>query len=91
MEEAGVEWLSPTDADARLMKCKSGFMPAYNIQSTVDNGYHFITTFEVTNYQNDYYSFALPSFLLLFCLIKKVKEKSSRNENKRKNHFPLDN
>jgi transposase/nucleoside 2-deoxyribosyltransferase len=57
LEKAGVEWLSPTDTDARLMKSKSGFMPAYNIQSTVDNESHFITTFEVTNYQNDYYSF----------------------------------
>jgi len=57
LEKSGVEWLSPTDTDARLMKSKNGFLPAYNIQSTVDNESHFITTFEVTNYSNDYYSF----------------------------------
>ncbi|MDR0206099.1 MAG: IS1182 family transposase, partial [Bacteroidales bacterium] len=57
LEKAGEEWLSPTDSDARLMKSKNGFMPAYNIQCTSDNESHFITTCEVTNYQNDYHSF----------------------------------
>ena len=56
LESAGEEWLSPTDTDARLMKSKDGFMPAYNIQSTIDNDTHFMTTCEVTNYPNDFHS-----------------------------------
>jgi transposase len=56
LEAAAVEWLSATDPDARLMKSKGSFIPAYNIQNTVDNASHFITSCEVTNYQNDYYS-----------------------------------
>ena len=56
LEAAGLEWLSPTDPDARLMKSKGAYMPAYNIQSTVDNDTHFMTTCDVTNYPHDYYS-----------------------------------
>jgi len=56
LETAGVEWFSPTDPQARLMKSKGSFMPAYNVQNTVDNDTHFITSCEVTNYPNDYYS-----------------------------------
>jgi transposase len=51
------EWLSSTDPQAKLMKSKNGFIPAYNVQNTVDNDTHFITTCEVTDYPNDYYSF----------------------------------
>jgi Transposase DDE domain. len=56
LETAGREWMSPTDSEAKLMKSKDGFIPAYNIQNTVDNDSHFITTCEVTDYSNDYYS-----------------------------------
>jgi hypothetical protein len=56
LEAAGEEWLSPTDPDARLMKSKEGFMPAYNIQSTCDNDTHFMLTCEVTDYPNDFHS-----------------------------------
>ena len=56
LETAGLEWLSPTDPQARLMKRKTEFMPAYNVQNTVDNETHFITSCEVTDYPNDYYS-----------------------------------
>ena len=56
LEAAGEQWLSPTDPDARLMKSKDGFMPAYNIQCTCDNDTHFMLTCEVTDYPNDYYS-----------------------------------
>jgi len=56
LQAAGQEWLSPTDPDARLMKSKDGFMPAYNIQSTSDNDTHFMTSCEVTNYPNDFHS-----------------------------------
>ena len=56
LESAGEEWVSPTDPQARLMKSKDGFMPAYNIQSTCDNDTHFMLTCEVTDYPNDFYS-----------------------------------
>jgi transposase len=56
LESAGLEWMSPIDPQARLMKSRNGFIPAYNIQNTVDNDTHFITSCEVTDYPNDYYS-----------------------------------
>jgi transposase len=56
MEARGIEWISPTDPQARLMKSRNGYIPAYNVQNTVDNDTHFITTCEVTDYPNDYYS-----------------------------------
>jgi hypothetical protein len=56
LEKSGLGWLSPTDPQARLMKSRNGFIPAYNIQNTVDNDTHFITSCEVTDYPNDYHS-----------------------------------
>jgi transposase len=58
LETLGRESLAPADPDARIMKTKDGFLPAYNVQSTVDNDSHFITTFEVTDYPNDFHSLA---------------------------------
>jgi len=48
--------LAPADPAARVMKTKDGFLPSYNVQATVDNDSHFITTFEVTDYPNDFHS-----------------------------------
>jgi transposase len=48
--------LAPADPGARVMKTKDGFLPAYNIQTTVDNDSHFITSCETTDYQNDFHS-----------------------------------
>jgi len=45
----GRESLSPADLQARTMKTRNGFMPAYNVQSTVDDVSHFIMTCEVTD------------------------------------------
>ena len=56
LESAGCEWMSPTDPEAKLMKSKEGFIPAYNLQNTVDNDTHFIMSCEVTDYPNDYFS-----------------------------------
>jgi len=56
LEALGRESLAPADIEAKVMKTKDGFLPSYNIQSTVDNDSHFITTFEVTDYPNDYHS-----------------------------------
>jgi transposase len=55
LEAIGRESLAPADPDARVMKTKDGFLPAYNVQATVDNGSHFITSFEVTGYPNDFH------------------------------------
>ena len=48
--------MSPTDTEAKLIKSKERFIPAYNIQNTVDNDSHFITTCETIDYTNYYYS-----------------------------------
>lgn len=45
MEETGVSQLSLTDADARLMKNKNGFVVAYNPQTAVDSETHLIRDF----------------------------------------------
>ena len=56
LETIGRESLAPADPDARVMKTKDGFLPAYNIQTTIDNDSHFLTTCEVTDYPNDFHS-----------------------------------
>ena len=54
MEESGVSQLSLTDADARLMKSKNGFMVAYNPQTAVDSTTHMIRDFQMTNQVTDH-------------------------------------
>ena len=54
LETLGCQSLAPADWEAKVMKTKDGFLPAYNIQSTVDNDSHFITSCEVTDYHNDF-------------------------------------
>ena len=56
LEALGRESLAPSDPEAKVMKTKDGFLPAYNVQSTVDNASHFITSCEVTDYPNDFHS-----------------------------------
>jgi hypothetical protein len=48
--------LAPADPEAKVMKTKDGFLPCYNVQTTVDNASHFITSCEVTDYPNDFHS-----------------------------------
>ena len=50
------ESLAPFDPAAKVMKTKDGFLPAYNVQTTVDNDSHFIMSCEVTDYPNDFHS-----------------------------------
>ena len=52
----GRESLAPADPQAKVMKTKEGLVPAYNVQTTVDNDSHFITSCQATDYQNDIYS-----------------------------------
>ena len=56
LEALGRNSLAPADHEARIMKTKDGFLPAYNVQTTVDNASHFITSCQVTDRENDYHS-----------------------------------
>jgi transposase len=49
LNSAGRNSLAPADLQAKVMKTRNGFMPAYNVQSTVDNASHFILSCEVTD------------------------------------------
>ncbi len=46
--------MSITDADARLMKSKNGFVVAYNPQTAVDSNTHLIRDFQMTNQVTDH-------------------------------------
>lgn len=54
MEETGASQMSLTDADARLMKNKNGFIVAYNPQTAVDSNTHLIRDFQMTNQVTDH-------------------------------------
>lgn len=54
MEESGQTQMSLTDADAKLMKSKNGFMVAYNPQTVVDSETHLIRDFQMTNHVTDH-------------------------------------
>ncbi len=54
MEESGASQLSITDADAKLMKSKNGFVVAYNPQTAVDSETHIIRDFQMTNQVTDH-------------------------------------
>jgi transposase len=49
LKAMGRESLSPADLQAKTMKTRNGFMPAYNVQTTVDDASHFIMACEVTD------------------------------------------
>jgi len=53
LETLGRNSLAPADPGAKIMKTKDGFLPAYNVQTTVDNDSHFLTS---TDYPNDFHS-----------------------------------
>ena len=54
MEAEGLPQLSLTDPDAKLMKSRSGFEVAYNVQAAVDSNTHVITDFEATDRVTDH-------------------------------------
>jgi len=49
------EALVLADPAAKVMKTKDGFLPAYNVQTTVDNDSHFIMSCEATDYPTDFH------------------------------------
>ena len=55
-EKLGRESIAPADPEAKIMKSKEGFYPAYNVQSTVDSENHMIAQMDVTDEPNDYHS-----------------------------------
>lgn len=55
MQDNGSKRVFPSDPDARLMKSKNGFLPAYNVQSIVDSKHHLIGMMQVTDHPNDYH------------------------------------
>lgn len=55
MQESDSKNIFPSDPDARLMKSKNGFLPAYNVQSVVDARHHLIGMMQVTDHPNDYH------------------------------------
>jgi transposase len=54
MEENGLSQLSLTDADAKLMKGRNGFVVAYNVQTATDSETHLIDDYRVTNQPTDH-------------------------------------
>lgn len=54
MEESGQPQMSLTDAEARLMKGRNGFIVAYNPQTAVDSETHMIRDFQMTNQVTDH-------------------------------------
>jgi transposase len=53
LKESGKRYISPTDPDANLMKCRDGKMPCYNVQTGVDAKHHMIAMAEVTTDECD--------------------------------------
>lgn len=53
LEKLGRESIAPADPEAKIMKSKEGFYPAYNVQSTVDSENHMIVQMDVTDQVND--------------------------------------
>lgn len=47
------KYISPTDPDASLMRSRDGKMACYNVQTSVDEKHHMITTAEVTEEECD--------------------------------------
>ena len=53
LEENNRSSFSPSDKEARLMRSRDGFIPAYNIQSVVDSEHKMIADTEVVTDSND--------------------------------------
>lgn len=54
MLDEGSQRSFPSDREARLMKTRNGFLPAYNVQSVVDSQHHLIGAMQVTDHPNDF-------------------------------------
>ena len=54
MDARGVNYYSPADPDARMMKAREGKIPAYNVQSAVDSKHGMIISLDVCDSATDY-------------------------------------
>jgi len=54
LEKLGRESIAPADPEAKIMKSKEGFYPAYNVQSSIDTKNHMLAQMDVTDQVNDY-------------------------------------
>lgn len=54
MLDEGSKRSFPADPEARLMKTRNGFVPAYNVQSVIDSQHHLIGAMQVTDHPNDF-------------------------------------
>ncbi len=55
LEDSQRKALAPSDPDAKVMKTKEGFTPAYNVQSITDNKHHMIALMDATDDPIDYH------------------------------------
>jgi len=53
LENAGKDYLAPNDPDAKLMKSRDGWIPAYNGQTVVDRKNRMVAVAEITTEPND--------------------------------------
>lgn len=53
LKESGKKYISPSDPDANLMKCRDGKMACYNVQTGVDAKHHMIAVAEVSTDECD--------------------------------------
>lgn len=53
MKETGETQILETDSECRTIHTKEGQLPAYNIQTAVDDRHHLIVSFETTNANTD--------------------------------------
>ena len=54
VEHSGKTCVSPSDPEASLMKSRDGLIPAYNVQTVVDNANHMIAATEVLTNPDDH-------------------------------------
>jgi len=53
MDDRNVNYYSPTDPDAKMMKAREGKIPGYNVQSAVDSEHGMIISLEVCDSASD--------------------------------------
>jgi transposase len=54
LKESGRKNISASDTECRVMKTRSGLLPSYNVQATVDSANLVIVAADVTNSENDF-------------------------------------
>jgi transposase len=54
LNKEGLKSYAPADPEARLMRSRDGYLPAYNVQTGVDKKNKLIVVAEVTNRENDF-------------------------------------